>query len=85
MSTNFDSLKGLDDSQGQAVVDIYMKTVKGVFLLARAEINLAVMLSFIMKNSEVVDELEDSTGNNEASSQGKREDPIVEEKTQELE
>jgi hypothetical protein len=59
--------------------------VKGVFLLARADINIAAILSFIMNNSEVVDELEDSTGNTEASSQEKSEVPIVEEKAQELE
>jgi MFS family permease len=60
VSTNFESLNTLDGSQKQAVVEIYLKAVRGVFFLTLAEIIVAAAMSFLMKNNELVDEPEEA-------------------------
>ena len=74
VSTDFESLKTLEGSQKQAIISIYLKAVRGVFFLALAEILLAAIASFVMKNNELVDEPEEGgvTGvqTNEKSVQG---------------
>ena len=84
VSTNFDSLSGLNGAQKQGVVGIYMKAVRGVFFLALAEITIAAILSFIMKNNEVLDEPEETEENNETGSQERREGQGVEVTAQKL-
>ncbi|MCJ1249677.1 hypothetical protein MMC30_006903 [Trapelia coarctata] len=49
------ALKLLNGPERKAIVDVYMKASRGVFLVALAEIVLAAGSSFIMKNNLLVD------------------------------
>ncbi|MCJ1432600.1 hypothetical protein MMC27_001957 [Xylographa pallens] len=56
LTTNFAALQNLSGTEEQAVVGIYMKALRGVFLLAMAEMVIAAGLSFLMKNNQLVDD-----------------------------
>ena len=78
VSTDFESLKTLDGSQKQAVVEIYLKAVRGVFFLALAEIIVAAAMSFLMKNNELVDEPEEAEkGVEETEKSSRRTEELV--------
>jgi MFS family permease len=59
VSADFESLKTLGGSQKQEIVGIYLTAVRGVFFLTLAEILVAAVMSFLMKNNELVDEPEE--------------------------
>ena len=55
VSADFETLKTLNGPEKQAIVGIYVKAVRGVFFLTLAEIIVAAVMSFLMKNNELVD------------------------------
>ena len=56
LTTDFAALQNLGGSGEHAVVGIYIKALRGVFLLAMAEMVIAAGLSFLMKNNQLVDD-----------------------------
>ncbi|KAH8658517.1 multidrug resistance protein fnx1 [Xylariales sp. PMI_506] len=53
---SFDILLVLDQSQREAVVDVYIKAVQGVLFLASGCLILAAIISLFMKNNKISDE-----------------------------
>ncbi|MCJ1378046.1 hypothetical protein MMC17_001142 [Xylographa soralifera] len=56
LTTDFTALQNLSGSGQQATVGIYIKALRGVFLLAMAEMVIAAGFSFLMKNNQLVDD-----------------------------
>ena len=56
ITTNFDALNSLGGSEKQPIIGVYLKALRGVFYVAMAEMLLAAVISFSMKNNLLVDE-----------------------------
>ncbi|MCJ1285741.1 hypothetical protein MMC26_005082 [Xylographa opegraphella] len=61
LTTDFSSLQSLGGGVKQAAVDVYLKALRAVFLLAMAEMVVAAGLSFLMKNNQLVDDPKEKT------------------------
>ena len=55
VSGGFGSLKTLEALQKQAITVIYLRAVRAVVFLTLAEILVAAIMSFLMKNNELID------------------------------
>lgn len=51
MTANFEAFSGLAGSEKQAVVNVYMKALKAVFLVAMVEMVLAAAIGLVMENN----------------------------------
>ena len=65
LTTDFAALQSLSGSVKQAAVSIYIKALRGVFLLAMAEMVIAAGLSFLMKNNQLVNDPGEKTSGTE--------------------
>lgn len=59
--TDFEALHGLTGPEKQSVIDIYLRALRGVFLVAMAEMALAAAISLVMKNNLLVDHPKERT------------------------
>ena len=53
---DLEAWKGLGGSEKQFVMEVYLKALRGVFLMAMAAMILAAASSFVMKNNLLLDE-----------------------------
>jgi MFS family permease len=56
---SFDVLSMLDSSEKAAAIDVYVASVRAVFLLALVELVVAAVISFCMENNKLSDEREE--------------------------
>ena len=56
LTTNFAALQDLSSNEKQAVIDVYIQALRGVFFLAMAEMVVAATLSFMMRNNQLIDD-----------------------------
>lgn len=56
ITTEFEALQALTGFEKQSVIDIYLKALRAVFIVAMAEMILAAAISLAMKNNLLIDE-----------------------------
>lgn len=61
ITTDFEALQGLTGAEKQSVIDVYLRALKGVFLVAMAEMVLAAAMSLVMKNNLIIEEPKEQT------------------------
>src|SRR6266536_1849047 len=56
LTMNFGVLRGLEGKEKEGVVDVYMKALRTVFLVAMAEMVVSAVISFMMRNNKIEDD-----------------------------
>ena len=69
ITTDFEALQSLTGSEKQAVIDVYLRALRGVFFAATAEMILAAAISLMMKNNLLVDGPKEATNGVEMEKQ----------------
>ena len=69
LTTSYSNLSHLQGPEKVAIMEVYLKATRAVFILAAAEMALAALISLAMKNNELKDD-EDSPDNGDSSENG---------------